>query len=193
MRSANRFVALFLTLLAVTASACASSSHSGSAVEATGKTLASEILHAPSGYTADQTTGADGTMSEAVFAREAGGGSARIAGFTGGFTQIYNSQYDNETIEITLLRFASPARAREYLNSTLSGTLSLYAPTHQSYAPVPGAIEVVGTKPYQKVWARAVVATRGRDYMFLVYLLDSNSAAPFEYALWVKDQYAALS
>lgn len=186
-------MAFGVSFLAVTASACSSTSHAAQSTDPTGRKLAAEVLHAPYGYTPDQTQGADGIMSEAVFTREAGGGSASQAGFRGGFTQIYNSQSDNETIEITLMRFASPAQAQAYLSRTVDGTLAIYAPTRRSYTAVPGAIELVGTKAYDKIWAHAVVATKGNDYMFLVYLLDSNAAPPLEYGYWVKDQYAALS
>lgn len=193
MRSVNRFVALCVSLLALTTAACSSSSRSGDPVETTGKKLASEVLHSPVGYAPDQTSGADGTMSDDVFSRDAGGGPASQAGFRGGFKQIYDSQSDNETIEITLLRFASPTKARAYLNNSVGSTLAIYAPTHHPYPGVPGAIEFVATKAYQQIWAHAVVATKGSDYMFLVYLLDSNAPPPIEYRLWIKDQYAALS
>lgn len=193
MRSVHRYVAFCVALLALTSAACSSNSSSAGSVETTGKLLASEVLHAPMGYAPDQTPGADGTMSEPVFSRDAGAGSASRAGFQGGFKQIYDSQSDNETIEITLLRFASPARARTYLNDTVAGTLSIYSPTRHSYPTVPGAIEFVGTKAYQGIWARAVIATKGSDYMFLVYLLDADAPPPLEYELWIRDQYAALA
>ena len=157
-----------------------------------GSRLIPLIIKRPFGYRVDPAAGATGTITPAAFSRLGGTGSAAAAGYLTGYRQNYVDSQTAEGLTVTVMKFTSPAAATSYLASTAKETMSLVAPTVRSFAQVPGALELDGTRAYDGEYEHGVVMAHGAYYASVVYVTLQPVTLPMEFYDWAKVQYLNL-
>jgi hypothetical protein len=129
------------------------------------------------------------------FDKAVGKGSASSTHFLHGYDIIYESNSTSESIESTLLTFASSADASGFQPQALAkaGAARL-APARSSFSSIPGSVVLTSTKAgYDGFYLTDVVAQNGPTIIDIEYA--SNSAPtdiPDVLSSAVSKQYALL-
>jgi hypothetical protein len=152
--------------------------------------LAQVLVPAPAGFEPSTASGVtNGPIDRAAFDKQLGSGSATTLHFVDGFDQTYDSTTGNDSVDVTLFDFASPADGAQFLQS--------YGPSGQSQkeSPFPGiagAVEYTATHAASDgTYDHTVAATKGSRVMIVSYLNDAP-AAPTLLATLATQQYARL-
>ncbi len=151
--------------------------------------LGAKVVPAPAGFALSQYADVhNGPMSAAGFNRYMGAGNlAASLHFVRGYDVTYDSNSNGDSIEVTLVQFATPADATNFKAGFNPG-----GPITSRADPViPGGDDYDSTSPYQGTYDHGVIATKGN----LAFVIDdvSGSAAPVPLVeKMARQQYAAL-
>jgi hypothetical protein len=138
----------------------------------------SYVLPAPDGYALSTDSGVvNGPISPQDFDKTVGAGAASSTHFVRGYDVTYDSNSSDESIESTLLTFASAADASGFAPQVLGsvGAASL-SPTRSSLSSIPGSVLLRGTRAGSDgYYVIDVVTQKGPTIMVVEY---SNDSAP---------------
>jgi len=150
-----------------------------------------KILFTPPGFS--PSTAADvtnGPVDGPGFDKNLGtAGSATRFGFVGGNDVTFDQNTGSDSIDVTLLQFATPAQSAAMVQVI---TLAKPAGTTQStFGSIPGAVEYDATTPSSGSYDHEVFATKGNRLMVVAYS-SSNPGRPAGLAAIAVKQYRAL-
>lgn len=154
------------------------------------------VIHAPIGYELDTQPGfTNGPVSPAAFDTWVGAGSTTSFGFVDGYDVTYASTATNESIEVTLFRFHSPAGAAAFTNAAVTqwGASSL-SPEGKTIRAIQGSTVQVGTKTGSDgFYLVDAFARKGDTMMVIEYANDSKpNGVPRALKSAAVSQYARL-
>jgi uncharacterized RDD family membrane protein YckC len=151
--------------------------------------LGAKVVPAPAGFALLQFTGVhNGPISAADFDQNMGAGNlAASLHFVRGYEVTYASNTSDDTIELTLFQFATPADAASF-----KADLSQGGPASSRADPViPGGNDYDSTTSDQGTYDHGVIATKGNLAFVIDYLTGSTARAPLVETM-ARQQYAAL-
>jgi hypothetical protein len=157
-----------------------------------GENLLPLIIQAPEGFQEDQTSGATGAVSPQVFTAYGGDRNAAEEGFVAGYKENYVDEVNPDAVVLTLFEFGTAAAATAYFSHTAPKTLSFARPSITPFKFIPGAISVVGTKPYGGNWQSGVVFATDRYYASVFWVQTAPGTAPVQLTTWSKAQWLKL-
>ncbi len=174
---------------AVTAGHVGSAPATGSTSIHADRPLSSQILPAPVGFSLSQRVEADnGTMTGADFDQFVSNPDAAASlQFVTGYELTYDSNQTSDSIQITLLQFATAADA-----SRFQGGFSVGGPTTSKADPaIPGADDFDSTAADAGTYVHGVIATRDTE-AFLIYFFDGSAPHVPLVERLARHQYASL-
>jgi len=151
--------------------------------------LKAKVVPAPSGFTLSQEADVhNGPMSATGFNRLMGTKNlAAMLHFVRGYNVFYDSTINRDSIEVTLLQFATHQDAAHLKAGFVPGG----PVSSEADAVIPGARDYDSTSPYQGTYAHAVIAVKGN----LAFIIDDATGSPTGVHLvekMARQQYAAL-
>jgi hypothetical protein len=152
--------------------------------------LAQVLVPAPAGFEPSTASGVtNGPIDRAAFDKQLGSGSATTLHFVDGFDQTYDSTTGNDSVDVTLFDFASPADGAQFLQSYGPGG---QAQKESPFPGIAGAVEYNATQATSDgTYDHTVAAAKGSRVMIVSYLNDA-SAPPTLLATLATQQYARL-
>jgi hypothetical protein len=151
--------------------------------------LKAKLVAAPPGFALSQEADVhNGPMSAAGFNRFMGTKSlAAMLHFGRGYDVFYDSTTTSDSIEVTLLQFATHQDAAHFkAGFRLDGPVS-----SQPDAVIPGARDYDSTSPYQGSYDHGVIAVKGN----VAFIIDDATGSPTGVLVvgkMARQQYAAL-
>jgi hypothetical protein len=137
------------------------------------------VLPAPTGYQLDTESGTtNGPISPGGFDHIVGAGAAATTHFVHGYDITYVSNFIDESIESTLLTFASPADAAGFESAATSNSGAAdQAPSRSTLASIPGSVLLTATKADSDGFYEIdVIAVKGPTLMVVEYANDATPA-----------------
>jgi hypothetical protein len=156
----------------------------------------SNVIPAPVGYALGTSTGTtNGPISPSDFNHTVGPNAAESSHFVSGYDVTYDSNITDESIEVTLLTFASPADASGFEPALIEyvGSADL-SPKRSTLGSVPGSVLLTATKAgHDGFYLIDVVAIKGPTVMAVEYANDATpSGVPDVLLAAATQQYARL-
>jgi hypothetical protein len=144
--------------------------------------LGAKVVPAPSGFALSQ----GGMMSAADY--NSNWGDASSDHFIHGYDVTYDSNSNNDSIEVTLFQFATPRDTTSFKNAyTLNGLLRTRADPG-----IPGGRDYDSTNPDQQgTYIHGMIATKGNLAFVIADLTGSAARVPLVEGM-ARQQYAAL-
>jgi hypothetical protein len=157
----------------------------------------SYVLPAPDGYALSTGSGvSNGPKTPKEFDKMVGAGAASSTHFLRGYDVTYDSNFTGESIESTLLTFASPADASGFAPQILgnAGAANL-SPTRSSLNSIPGSVVLTSTKAGSDgFYLIDVITQKGPTIMVVEYSNDSApTGVPDVLSTSASKQYALLA
>jgi uncharacterized RDD family membrane protein YckC len=151
--------------------------------------LKAKVVPAPSGFALSQEAGVhNGPMSAAGFNRLMGTKNlAAMLRFVRGYDVFYDSTINSDSIEVTLLQFATHQDAAHFKAGFVPGGPVI----SEADAVIPGARNYDSTSPHQGTYDHGVIAVKGN----LAFIIDDATGSPTGVLLvekMARQQYAAL-
>ena len=151
--------------------------------------LKAKVVPAPAGFALSQEADLhNGPMSAAGFNRFMGTKNlAAMLHFVRGYDVFYDSTINRDSIEVTLLHFATHQDAAHFKAGFVPGG----PVSSEADAVIPGARDYDSTSPYQGSYAHGVIAVKGN----LAFIIDDATGSPAGVHLvekMARQQYAAL-
>jgi hypothetical protein len=151
--------------------------------------LKAKVVPAPSGFALSQEGDVhNGPMSAAGFNRFMGTKHlAAMLHFVRGYDVFYDSTINSDSIEVTLLQFATHQDAAHFKAGFRPGG----PVSSEADAVIPGARDYDSTSPHQGTYDHGVIAVKGN----LAFLIDDATSSPTGVLLvgkMARQQYAAL-
>jgi hypothetical protein len=140
--------------------------------------LASEAIPPPIGYQLSTQSGsAPSSVTPAIFDQWIGAGSSSSFGFVNGYDIVYDSTATNESREVALYRFHSPAEAKAFASTGLSQSLAApLSPEAKTIHGIKGSsVQVSTTAGSDGFYVVDAYAAKKSMVMEMIY---SNTAAP---------------
>ena len=151
--------------------------------------LKARLVPAPAGFALSQEADVhNGPMSAAGFNRLMGTKNlAAMLHFVRGYDVFYDSTINRDSIEVTLLQFATHQDAARLK----AGFVPAGPVSSEADAALPGARDYDSTSPYQGTYAHGVIAVKGN----LAVIIDDATGSPTRALLvekMARQQYASL-
>jgi hypothetical protein len=134
-----------------------------------------------------------GPITQSNFDHTVGAGAAQSTHFSQGYDITYGSNFTDESIESTLLTFASPADAAGF-EPTAIDNVDAQSPSRSTLSSIPGSVLLTGTKADSDGFYEIdVVAVKGSTLMVVEYANDATPAGvPDVLSSSAAEQYALL-
>jgi hypothetical protein len=137
----------------------------------------------------------NGPITSQYFDKTIGTGAAVSTHFLHGYDVTYDSNFTNESIESTVMTFASAADASGFAQQVLGnvGAANL-SPTRSSLSSIPGSVVLTGTKAGSDgFYIIDVEAQKGATIMVVEYSNESaQTGVPDVLSTSASKQYALL-
>jgi hypothetical protein len=135
------------------------------------------VLPTPTGYQVDTQSGTTyGPITPSNFDQTIGAGAAESTHFLHGYDITYGSNFTDESIESTLLTFASPADAAGFEPTAIESS-DANSPSRSTLSSIPGSVLLTGTKAGSDgFYVIDVIALKGPTLMVVEYANDATPA-----------------
>jgi hypothetical protein len=150
--------------------------------------LAAKVVPAPPGFAPYNMPNGPVSLSAADFNQFMGAGSAARFHFIRGYTAIYNSNTNSDSITVILFQLATPADVAAFKATgfAFGGQVSLRADP-----AIPDGLEFDSTSPSQGTYTHAEIATKGNVAFLIIDTTRSAAPVPLVERM-ARQQYAAL-
>ncbi len=154
------------------------------------------MLPAPTGYQLDTESGTtNGPVTPSNFDQIVGAGAAEATHFLHGYDITYGSNFTDESVESTLLTFASPADAAGFEPAAIANSdASGQAPSRSTLSSIPRSVLLTATKADSDgFYVIDVIAIKGPTLMVVEYANDATPAGvPDVLSMSATEQYGRL-